>query len=103
MAFSGVVVSARGRAFFLLFGRAGDRACFCVLFLLFWRAGEGACLLFCYLGGGRAAWLGLGAQQNYKNNKWGLGFTWTSKVCKIIAFMAIIKGLGRFLLHTFGV
>ena len=26
----------------------------------------------------------------------GLGITWTPKVCKIMAFMAIIRGLGLF-------
>ena len=32
-----------------------------------------------------------------------LGFTQTPKVCKIMAFMAVIMGLGLFFLHTFGV
>ena len=31
---------------------------------------------------------------------WGL--TWTSKVCKIMAFMATIKGLGLFFYILFG-
>ena len=30
-------------------------------------------------------------------------FTWTPKVCKIMAFLAIIRGLGLLFLHTFGV
>ena len=43
------------------------------------------------------------APEEHKCFKQGLGFTWTPKVCKIMAFMAIIMGLGLLFYILFGV
>ena len=46
------------------------------------------------VGGGRSPELWAKDHRNYGLGSRNLGFTWTPKVCRIMAFMAVIRGLG---------